>query len=153
MASGQDSSGTTLMDLITSDPSATSTAGASSQQQSSSGVGGSLLGKPVAPPADRKSKKGTLTQIQNETISAAKALNPVKVLPQRNRKKKARPLPLSPHHFHPLFIRIPVSCCSLCFSCSPSPTRSWSGASTSSPRRATRFVRLLLRFGTLVIIA
>ncbi|CAD6210548.1 unnamed protein product [Miscanthus lutarioriparius] len=81
MASGQDSSGTTLMDLITSDPSATSTAGASSQQQSSSGVGsvgGSLLGKPVAPPADRKSKKGTLTQIQNETISAAKALNPVK---------------------------------------------------------------------------
>ncbi|XP_066382616.1 uncharacterized protein [Miscanthus floridulus] len=88
MASGQDSSGTTLMDLITSDPSATSTAGASSQQQSSSGVGGSLLGKPVAPPADRKSKKGTLMQIQNETISAAKALNPVKVLPQRNRKKK-----------------------------------------------------------------
>ncbi|ONL96340.1 SH3 domain-containing protein [Zea mays] len=91
MASGQDSSGTTLMDLITSDPSATSTAGASSQQQSSSGVGsagGSLLGKPVAPAADRKSKKGTLMQIQNETISAAKALNPVKVLPQRNRKKK-----------------------------------------------------------------
>jgi hypothetical protein len=109
MASGQDSSGTTLMDLITSDPSATSTAGASSQQQSSSGVGsagGSLLGKPVAPAADRKSKKGTLMQIQNETISAAKALNPVKVLPQRNRKKKARPLPFSPD-FHPLFIRIP----------------------------------------------
>ncbi|KAF8718801.1 hypothetical protein HU200_025107 [Digitaria exilis] len=91
MASGQDSSGTTLMDLITSDPSAASGAGASSQQQSSSGSGGgggvgSLLGKPAA--ADRKSRKGTLTQIQNETISAAKALNPVKVLPQRNRKKK-----------------------------------------------------------------
>ncbi|OEL16381.1 hypothetical protein BAE44_0022600 [Dichanthelium oligosanthes] len=87
MASGQDSSGTTLMDLITSDPSAASAAGASSQQQSSSGSGsgsgsgggvGSLLGKPAAPPADRKSKKGTLMQIQNETISAAKALNPVK---------------------------------------------------------------------------
>ncbi|KAG2541906.1 hypothetical protein PVAP13_9NG663000 [Panicum virgatum] len=96
MASGQDSSGTTLMDLITSDPSAASGAGASSQQLSSSGGGGgggsggvgSLLGKPVASTADRKSKKGTLTQIQNDTISAAKALNPVKVLPQRNRKKK-----------------------------------------------------------------
>ncbi|CAN6320561.1 unnamed protein product [Urochloa humidicola] len=94
MASGQDSSGTTLMDLITSDPSAASGAGASSQQQSSSGGGGgggsvgSLLGKPTASAADRKSKRGTLTQIQNETISAAKALNPVKVLPQRNRKKK-----------------------------------------------------------------
>ncbi|RCV45478.1 hypothetical protein SETIT_9G457500v2 [Setaria italica] len=94
MASGQDSSGTTLMDLITSDPSAASGAGASSQQQSSSGGGGggsgvgSLLGKPAASAADRKSKRGTLTQIQNETISAAKALNPVKVLPQRNRKKK-----------------------------------------------------------------
>jgi len=110
MASGQDSSGTTLMDLITSDPSAASGAGASSQQLSSGGGGGgsggvgSLLGKPVASMADRKSKKGTLTQIQNDTISAAKALNPVKVLPQRNRKKKARPRPpRSPpsRHFYP----------------------------------------------------
>lgn len=104
MASGQDSSGTTLMDLITSDPSAASGAGASSQQQSSSGSGGgggvgSLLGKPA--PADRKSKKVTLTQIQNETISAAKALNPVKVLPQRNRKKKARPPSPPSRHFYP----------------------------------------------------
>ncbi|KAK3151138.1 hypothetical protein QOZ80_3AG0242220 [Eleusine coracana subsp. coracana] len=93
MASGQDSSGTTLMDLITSDPSAapTSGSGASSQPPSSGGGGGSvgsLLGKPTAAPADRKSKRGTLMQIQNETISAAKALNPVKALPQRNRKKK-----------------------------------------------------------------
>jgi len=110
MASGQDSSGTTLMDLITSDPSAASGAGASSQQLSSGGGGGgsggvgSLLGKPVASTADRKSKKGTLTQIQNDTISAAKALNPVKVLPQRIRKKKARPRPpRSPpsRHFYP----------------------------------------------------
>ncbi|GJN08353.1 hypothetical protein PR202_ga26264 [Eleusine coracana subsp. coracana] len=81
MASGQDSSGTTLMDLITSDPSAapTSGSGASSQPPSSGGGGGSvgsLLGKPTAAPADRKSKRGTLMQIQNETISAAKALNP-----------------------------------------------------------------------------
>jgi hypothetical protein len=105
MASGQDSSGTTLMDLITSDPSAASGAGASSQQQSSSGGGGggvgSLLGKPAASAADRKSKKGTLAQIQNETISAAKALNPVKVLPQRNRKKKARPRSPPSRHFLP----------------------------------------------------
>ncbi|XP_062210700.1 uncharacterized protein LOC133912127 [Phragmites australis] len=91
MASGQDSSGKTLMDLITSDPSAAPTAGAASQQSSSGGVG-SLLAKPAAPApapaADRKSKKGTLMQIQSDTISAAKALNPVKALPQRNRKKK-----------------------------------------------------------------
>ncbi|WVZ56384.1 hypothetical protein U9M48_006925 [Paspalum notatum var. saurae] len=79
MASGQDSSGTTLMDLITSDPSAAPAAGASSQQSSSSAGGvSSLLGKPAASAADRKSRKGTLMQIQSETISAAKALNPVK---------------------------------------------------------------------------
>uniref|UniRef100_A0A0E0CYH0 Uncharacterized protein n=1 Tax=Oryza meridionalis TaxID=40149 RepID=A0A0E0CYH0_9ORYZ len=91
MASGQDSSSTTLMDLITSDPSAVPAGGASSHQQSSSSsaaaaVGGAL-GRPAPAPADRKSKRGTLSQIQNETISAAKALN--KALPQRNRKKKA----------------------------------------------------------------
>lgn len=38
----------------------------------------------------------------------------------------------------------PVSLCRLCFSCSPSRTLSWRGASTSSPRRVTRFVLLLL---------
>ncbi|KAL6649638.1 hypothetical protein ACP70R_013862 [Stipagrostis hirtigluma subsp. patula] len=91
MASGQDSSGKTLMDLITSDPSAGPVAGAASQQSSSGAA--AQTAKPAAPPpaypvADRKSKKGTLMQIQNDTISAAKALNPVKVLPQRNRKKK-----------------------------------------------------------------
>ncbi|KQK22427.1 uncharacterized protein LOC100843701 [Brachypodium distachyon] len=87
MASGQDSSGTTLMDLITSDPSAASAPGASSQQPSSSGGGGSL-GRPAPAAADRKSKRATLMQIQSDTISAAKAFNPVKALPQRNRKKK-----------------------------------------------------------------
>nr|AAP06840.1 unknown protein [Oryza sativa Japonica Group] len=91
MASGQDSSSTTLMDLITSDPSAVPAGGASSHQQSSSSAAaaaaGGALGRPAPAPADRKSKRGTLSQIQNETISAAKALN--KALPQRNRKKKA----------------------------------------------------------------
>uniref|UniRef100_A0A453IFQ7 Condensin complex subunit 1 C-terminal domain-containing protein n=2 Tax=Aegilops tauschii subsp. strangulata TaxID=200361 RepID=A0A453IFQ7_AEGTS len=50
------------------------------------------LGRPAPPPApapaDRKSKRATLMQIQSDTISAAKAFNPVKALPQRNRKKK-----------------------------------------------------------------
>ncbi|KAM3314308.1 hypothetical protein ACQJBY_033257 [Aegilops geniculata] len=90
MSSGHDSSGTTLMDLITSDPSAAPAAGASSQQPSSGG--GGSLGRPAPPPApapaDRKSKRATLMQIQSDTISAAKAFNPVKALPQRNRKKK-----------------------------------------------------------------
>ncbi|BAS83406.1 Os03g0265666 [Oryza sativa Japonica Group] len=99
MASGQDSSSTTLMDLITSDPSAVPAGGASSHQQSSSSAAaaaaGGALGRPAPAPADRKSKRGTLSQIQNETISAAKALN--KALPQRNRKKKASlPLPQPP---------------------------------------------------------
>ncbi|GJN30986.1 hypothetical protein PR202_gb19337 [Eleusine coracana subsp. coracana] len=150
MASGQDSSGTTLMDLITSDPSAAPTSGsvASSQQPSSGGGGGSvgsLLGKPTAAPADRKSKKTTLMQIQNETISAAKALNPVKALPQRNRKKKARTHPSRTHRpaISALFV---VSPCGICSSCSPSRTRNWRGASTSLPRRAIRFVLLFLSY-------
>jgi hypothetical protein len=144
MASGQDSSGKTLMDLITSDPSAApASSSASSSQQSTSGGGGSLLGKPTAAPADRKSKKGTLMQIQNETISAAKALNPVKALPQRNKKKKARPHPS--HTRRPAISALSVvSSCGICSSCSPFRTRSWRGASTSSPRRATRFVLLFL---------
>lgn len=88
MASGQDSSGTTLMDLITSDPSAAAAAGGGVSSGSSSGAASgaapTTLGKPVS--TDRKSKKGTFTQIQNETISAAKAIN--RNLPQRRRKKK-----------------------------------------------------------------
>ncbi|KAI0502107.1 hypothetical protein KFK09_017053 [Dendrobium nobile] len=77
MATGQDS-GTTLMDLITSDPAAC-------PPSSSPAAAPTTLGKPVN--ADRKQRKVTLSQIQNDTISAAKALNPVKVLPQRQRKK------------------------------------------------------------------
>lgn len=77
MASGQDS-GTTLMDLITSDPSAT-------PPSSSPAAAPTTLGKPTN--TDRKHKKVTLSQIQSDTISAAKALNPVKVLPQKQRRK------------------------------------------------------------------
>ncbi|OAY70125.1 hypothetical protein ACMD2_14288 [Ananas comosus] len=72
MASGQEpSAGTTLMDLITSDP--TAAAAASSSSSSAPTAPGSTLGKPAA---DRKSKRTTLMQIQSDTISVAKALNP-----------------------------------------------------------------------------
>ncbi|KAG1365847.1 hypothetical protein COCNU_12G008470 [Cocos nucifera] len=78
MASGQDSTGTTLMDLITSDPSASAT-------NSSSAAAPSTLGKPVT--TEKKSKRATLMQIHSDTISAAKALNPVKTNPQKQKKK------------------------------------------------------------------
>nr|XP_010928926.1 uncharacterized protein LOC105050551 isoform X2 [Elaeis guineensis] len=78
MASGQESAGTTLMDLITSDPSA-------SAANSSSAAAPSTLGKPVT--TEKKSKRATLMQIHSDTISAAKALNPVKTNPQKQKKK------------------------------------------------------------------
>uniref|UniRef100_M8C165 Uncharacterized protein n=1 Tax=Aegilops tauschii TaxID=37682 RepID=M8C165_AEGTA len=46
-------------------------------------------------------------QIQSDTISAAKAFNPVKALPQRNRKKKARLLRRCVPHFYALRTLIP----------------------------------------------
>ncbi|KAE9462868.1 hypothetical protein C3L33_05223, partial [Rhododendron williamsianum] len=87
-----DSSGTTLMDLITSDPAPPAAAAAPPPPAASSAAAfpppytGS--GKPAQ--ADRKAKKGTLMQIQSDTISAAKAaLNPVRtnIMPQRQKKK------------------------------------------------------------------
>jgi hypothetical protein len=114
-------SGSTLMDLITSDPAPPPAAGASSQQPSSgSGGGSSGRSAPAAAaapaPADRKSKRATLMQIQSDTISAAKAFNPVKNLPQRNRKKKARLLHRRVPHFfsYHLCALFPVSLCILC---------------------------------------
>ncbi|CAK9165952.1 unnamed protein product [Ilex paraguariensis] len=91
-----DSSGTTLMDLITSDqPSSMSapqasapTAMTASFSSSSSSIAMSPAAKPL--PSERKSKRGTLMQIQSDTISAAKtALNPVRtnIMPQRQKKK------------------------------------------------------------------
>ncbi|KAI8571219.1 hypothetical protein RHMOL_Rhmol01G0101900 [Rhododendron molle] len=87
-----DSSGTTLMDLITSDPAPPAVAAAPPPPSASPAAAfpppytGS--GKPLQ--ADRKAKKGTLMQIQSDTISAAKAaLNPVRtnIMPQRQKKK------------------------------------------------------------------
>ncbi|CAK9319314.1 unnamed protein product [Citrullus colocynthis] len=95
-----DSSGTTLMDLITADPSttsagSTSTAASSvqsstisSSSNSSSSVLPTALGKPAG---EKRSKRAALMQIQNDTISAAKAaLHPVRtnIMPQRQSKKK-----------------------------------------------------------------
>ncbi|KAK9268777.1 hypothetical protein L1049_000539 [Liquidambar formosana] len=82
-----DSAGTTLMDLITADP----TSAPAANQSSSAGATPphpTALGRPVQ--TDRKSKRATLMQIQNDTISAAKAaLNPVRtnIMPQKQKKK------------------------------------------------------------------
>ncbi|XP_010276869.1 PREDICTED: uncharacterized protein LOC104611483 [Nelumbo nucifera] len=87
-----DSSGTTLMDLITADPSpmpsTSSTASATSPKINFAAAPPSTLGKPAAP-TDRKPKKSTFMQIQSETISVAKALNPVRtnIMPQKQKKK------------------------------------------------------------------
>ncbi|KAF6137353.1 hypothetical protein GIB67_036390 [Kingdonia uniflora] len=79
-----DASGTTLMDLITADPS--------SAPSPTSGTAPSTLGKPVPKPVptERKSKRGTLMQIQSDTLAAAKAFNPVRtnIMTQRQRQKK-----------------------------------------------------------------
>ncbi|XP_034691220.1 uncharacterized protein LOC117918578 isoform X1 [Vitis riparia] len=85
-----DSAGTTLMDLITADPTP-----APGSQSSTSASGAmppppppSALGKPVH--TERKSKRTTLMQIQADTVSAAKAaLHPVRtnIIPQRQKKK------------------------------------------------------------------
>uniref|UniRef100_A0A5B6YHF8 SH3 domain-containing protein n=1 Tax=Davidia involucrata TaxID=16924 RepID=A0A5B6YHF8_DAVIN len=84
-----DSAGTTLMDLITSDPSSASAPPPPSSSASSATLSPpTALGKPVQ--ADRKSKKATLMQIQSDTISAAKAaFNPVRtnIMPQKQKKK------------------------------------------------------------------
>ncbi|XP_027340182.1 uncharacterized protein LOC113853777 isoform X2 [Abrus precatorius] len=88
-----DSSGTTLMDLITADPtpaptsSSASSAAAPSPAAPPPAVLPSALGKPAT---EKKSKRATLMQIQNDTISAAKAaLHPVRanIMPQKQKKK------------------------------------------------------------------
>nr|XP_027069872.1 uncharacterized protein LOC113695104 [Coffea arabica] len=90
-----DSSGTTLMDLITSDqPSSTVPSSAASTTASSTApppqTTTANIGAPIPMVVDKKSKKGTLMQIQSDTISAAKAaLNPVRanIMPQKQKKR------------------------------------------------------------------
>lgn len=64
------------MDLITADPSSVPPTASATPPPPTA------LGKP-------KTKRGTLMQIQSDTISVAKALNPVKtnIMPQRQKKK------------------------------------------------------------------
>ncbi|KAM2623805.1 hypothetical protein TB1_030836 [Malus domestica] len=112
----QDSSGMTLMDLITADPSTvsasastTTSSSASTQPAQSSGYAASppksssssglptALGKPAG---EKRSKRASLMQIQNDTISAAKAaLNPVRtninmnsIMPQKHKQKQKKPV-------------------------------------------------------------
>lgn len=86
----------TLMDLMTSDPKAAPPPSSSSSSSSSSAAPPPMqmaasptmppptaLGKPVT---DRKSKRTTLMQIQNDTISAAKAVR-ANIMPQKQKKR------------------------------------------------------------------
>jgi len=97
----QESSGTTLMDLISADPTpvpaqstSSSASSTASQPTSASASSSSHLHHPMSTKTtlgEKKSKRATLMQIQNDTISVAKAaLNPVKanIMPQRQRQKK-----------------------------------------------------------------
>lgn len=89
-----ESSGMTLMDLISSDPSTASSSSSSSSSSSTTTSSTvplppttSTMAAPVPVVVEKKSKKGTLMQIQSDTISAAKAaLNPVR-MPQKQKKK------------------------------------------------------------------
>lgn len=126
----QDSSGMTLMDLITADPSTvsasastTTSSSASTQPAQSSGYAASppksssssglptALGKPAG---EKRSKRASLMQIQNDTISAAKAaLNPVRtninmnsIMPQKH-KQKQKKVQTNPPPPLPLFLSFP----------------------------------------------
>ncbi|KOM29826.1 hypothetical protein LR48_Vigan818s002400 [Vigna angularis] len=78
------------MDLITADPTTATTSSSSSATSTASTAPSSLpsaLGKPLA---EKRSKRAALLQIQNDTISAAKAaLHPVRtnIMPQKQKKK------------------------------------------------------------------
>lgn len=98
----QDSSGTTLMDLITADPtplpaSSSSSTAAPTPSATPSTSQSSTLGKPAT---EKRSKRSALMQIQNDTISAAKAAVRTNILPQKQKKKVPR--------FHPFFLIIVV---------------------------------------------
>ncbi|KAI5383294.1 uncharacterized protein LOC127100469 isoform X2 [Lathyrus oleraceus] len=87
----QDSSGTTLMDLITADPtpapassSSSTAAPPPSASPSTSATTSSTLGKPAT---EKRSKRAALMQIQNDTISAAKAAVRTNIMPQKQKKK------------------------------------------------------------------
>ncbi|KAK7845461.1 uncharacterized protein LOC112003763 isoform X1 [Quercus suber] len=85
-----DSSGTTLMDLITADPTpAPAPASAASAPSSTAATQApTALGKPSG---EKRSKRSALMQIHSDTVSAAKAaLHPVRtnIMPQKHQRKK-----------------------------------------------------------------
>lgn len=88
------------MDLITSDGSSSKPPSASSTTAAppiDSAANLSAPGPPVPMTVERRSKKGTLMQIQSDTISAAKAaFHPVRanIMPQKQRKKVFLCVPL-----------------------------------------------------------
>lgn len=81
----------TLMDLISSDPSSAKPSSSSSTAAPPpESPKNASVGAPVPVVVDRKSKKGSLMQIQSDTISAAKAaFNPVRtnIMPQKQKTK------------------------------------------------------------------
>ncbi|KAL0673639.1 hypothetical protein Bca4012_001620 [Brassica carinata] len=94
-----ESSGKTLMDLISADPTpvpaqSTSSSSSSSTPSPAAASAASSMHQPMSTKTtlgEKKSKRATLMQIQSDTISVAKAaLNPVKanIMPQRQRQRK-----------------------------------------------------------------
>lgn len=78
------------MDLITSDGSSSKPPPPSSTTAPPPPDSAAAAGPPVPVMVERKSKKGTLMQIQSDTLSAAKAaFNPVRtnIMPYRQKKK------------------------------------------------------------------
>ncbi|XP_021893463.1 uncharacterized protein LOC110811314 isoform X2 [Carica papaya] len=94
-----ESSGTTLMDLITSDPAPAPSSSTSSLASSTAGSASASMVSQLQQPqqvsskttlGEKKSKRASLMQFQNDTISVAKAaLNPVRtnIMPQKQKKK------------------------------------------------------------------
>lgn len=85
----QDSSGTTLMDLISSDPTSAPPLPPQQQQQQPPPSSSTSAARPASPLfskpiTDRKSKKSTLMQIQSDAVSAARAA--VRI-PHKHKKK------------------------------------------------------------------
>ena len=88
------------MDLITADPtpvpaSSSSSTAAPTPSATPSTSHSSTLGKPAT---EKRSKRSALMQIQNDTISAAKAAVRTNILPQKQKKKVLR--------FHLIFLII-----------------------------------------------
>jgi len=81
------------MDLITADPAPKTASSSSSAASTAPTPPASLPSALGRPTAEKRSKRAALMQIQNDTISAAKAaLHPVRtnIMPQRQKKKVQR---------------------------------------------------------------